>query len=167
MSQKKASNLTELDARRLQKQAKKQEQTWQQVDDIYQTIAVGIVDILGNVNEAIKFINLVGTANNNELVVTVNGIKRDVESFTQDLLKIKKRHDGYSGIIKNEDELALSFSVFEDYAMLHDRLKAIIFTPMLTISEFLAEASDKALNGTDASITLKEVDGVLENEPNQ
>lgn len=138
------NNITQLDARRAQKK-KLNEQQWSQLDEIYQTVAESIVEVASNVNQAIQLLNMVGTNNNAELVITAKGLNRDIEDFTRDLVYIKKRHEGKTGVVKDGDDLALCLSIFQDYTILQDRFKAIIFTPMLTISEFLADASDKIM----------------------
>jgi hypothetical protein len=137
------TQLSELDARRLQKQHAQYEQNWSQVEDIYRAVAEGIVDVVRNINDAIQLINTVGVGVDDvhEMVIVTTGIRRDVEAFTSDLVKIHNRHSNYTGVITDADELALCLSVFNDYVTLNDRFRAIIFTPMLSITEFLADAA--------------------------
>jgi len=121
----------------------KSKQSWSDVDAIYNTIASSIVEIGSNINDCIRIINQNGGNANNELVITVNGLTRDIEEFSKDLLKIKKRHEGFFGLVNDDNELALCLSVFNDYVILNDRFKAIIFQPILTITEFMADIKVK------------------------
>lgn len=140
----KKNNLSELDTRRIRKQLKKIDQNWSQVDELYNTIATGIVEVAANVNQAIQLINLVSVdKNENEIVAVTRTMKNDIESFTRDLITIQSRHKNYGGPIRDENELALCLSVFSDYSELNERFRAIIFNPMLTITEFLTVASEK------------------------
>jgi len=46
--------------------------------------------------------------------------------------------------VNGEDELALCISVFNDYTILSDRLNAVMFPAMLTVTESLAEVAQQA-----------------------
>ena len=142
--------LTDLDRRRAQKRAAEHKQDWKDVEDIYQTLAQALLETGMQINSAINLINQVNslpatrqstTLNINELTITIKGLTSDINLFANDLAKIHGLHSSYSGLIKDEDELALCLSVFSDYTVLNDRYRAIIFAPMLTITEFLAEAA--------------------------
>ena len=113
-------------------------QSWSEVDDIYQVLGEAIIEIAGQVNNSIKLIIQNGLETDTEINIAVNGIKRDIEHFTGDLKSIKSRHSDMSGTIDDEDQFALSCSVFNDYVILNERFKAIIFNPMLTITEKLS-----------------------------
>ena len=119
------------------------EQSWSEVDDISQSVAEGIVDIASNINSCIQFINTVNGNFDKGLIVTINGVKRDIKSLVDDLVKIKKRHTGMVGIIKDEEELGLCLSVFNDYVILNDRFRAIIFPSALSITEAFGDAMNK------------------------
>lgn len=139
------NNLTELDRRRIQKNIQQTKQNWSEVDEIYQALGEGLIDVGEQVNKAVSLINQVADLNKDEVTITVRGLTSDISAFADDLAKIRKRHEGYTGVIKDENELALCLSVFSDYSILSERFKAITFNPMLTISEFLAEASDRIM----------------------
>jgi hypothetical protein len=113
------------------------EQKWEELNDIYLSIANGIVSIADSINTSIIYLKQIQELCSKELIDTVNGVNRDINLFTNDLIKIKKRHEGFQGYIKDENELALCLSIYNDYVILNERFKAIIFHPMLTVTEYL------------------------------
>ena len=142
-------------------------QNWEELNDLYFTVAQSIVIVGENINESIKTINSIGMSDNKELIVSIDGLRRDIESFTSDLIKIKKRHEGKTGVINDGDDLALCFSIFNDYIILNDRFKAIVFPVVLTVTEHLAEAVDtykanQALLNTPATIEGEVINTVKE-----
>lgn len=116
------------------------QQKWDEIDGIYTEIAQGIYQIGVEVNGAIRLINSLGIHKDVELATSVRGMTRDIEEFSQGLLKIKGRHEGMSGRVKDSEELALLLSVFEDYTALNNRFRAVVFPVMLTVTERLAQA---------------------------
>lgn len=133
------------------------EHSWSEVDDLYTVVATSLVDIAISINSAIQQINSLGYVDNQELIVAINGVKRDLESFTSELQHIKAGHENHSGIIRGEDELALCLSIFNDYTVLSDRFRAVVFPTMLTITEHLADAIGAIRNTEPVTI-----DGVAE-----
>lgn len=115
------------------------EQSWSEVDAIYDSIAQGIIEIAQNINNAVQMIAQYGYGSNKELIVTTKGLERDLLEISGDLKKIKERHADQTGLISTEEEFALSLSVFSDYHVLSDRFKSVVFSPMLTITEFMSE----------------------------
>lgn len=124
------------------------QQTWSELDDLYKTVAESIFDIGLKVNVAIRQINALGIKRNNEIAISVKGLTRDIEEFSEGLLRIKSRHEGFTGPVKDSEELALCLSVFEDYQALNLRFKAVVFPVMLTIAEYLATASNDFVKET-------------------
>jgi len=127
-------------ALRLEQRRNSLNQYWSDVDNLYNSIANGLVDVSLSINNAIQSIKEAEFIDTKELVITINGLKSDIETFTQDLIKINNRHKGKEGLIQDEDELALCLSVANDYIILNDRFKALIFPPMITITEYVSEA---------------------------
>ncbi len=140
------ATLHDLDARRAQKLYKETKQTWAEVDQIYTTIATSILDVGESINLAARAINAAQVSNIAEIAKMVKAIEQDMLIFAEDLAKIRKRHENKQGIINDEDDHALSLSIYNDYVILYDRFRAIIFNPMLTITESLAEVTQPVLS---------------------
>lgn len=114
-------------------------QSWEDLDDIYKVIAESIVSTAQEVNSCVQMINSAIDKADPELVISVRGLTRDIETFTQELLTIRSRHAGMSGVIKDGDELMLCMGVFNDYTILQDRFRAMAFPVMLTVTEFMSD----------------------------
>lgn len=130
--------------------------TWDEMDAIYSDLA----SILANNSETFK--SLVSMASNElkdfiseeekkELDIIYAGYVRDLESICNDMLKVKKSYNGYSGKQKGEKETLMSISVLESYIVIHDKVKAV-FPPM---SIRLAEIVGGAAKHRDDSLTDK------------
>lgn len=138
--------LHDLDARRAQKLHAQTRQSWSEVDGIYNSIVQGILDVGESINIAAHAINAAKVSNIAEIAMMVKAIEQDMLIFVDDLRKINKRHEGKTGFIDNEDDHALSLSCYNDYVTLFDRFRAIIFNPMLTITETLADVTQPIEN---------------------
>lgn len=119
-----------------------EDQTWDQVDAIYKSIAEYIMQIGNDVSAALDIIKRAGV-HSNEIMVTITGVTKDLQTFTSELLHIKSLHDGKTGIVANGDDYALTLSVYTDYVNLFQRIRALTFDSMLTVTETLTEAVNK------------------------
>jgi hypothetical protein len=118
-------------------------QKWSELDDIYQAVATAIVTTGTQINDCIRLINHIGVSDSKELETSINGLTRDIEQYSKDLVHIRSHHVQKTGIVKDGGDLALLLSLFEDYRGLDERFRANVFPVMLTVNEFLAEASSK------------------------
>jgi len=123
------------------------EQNWDDVINIHADISNGIIDIAIKFNDSLRIIRDSGKYNNDaELIATVNSFKNDINEFTNALCSIDSRREGKVGKIDNQDDLVLCLDIFNDLVILFDRFKAIVFAPMLTITEYLSNIHNDELN---------------------
>lgn len=115
------------------------EQSWSEVDAIYQATADIIVTVAESLNTVVHVLVNNGVKEDRELLVLTKGLKSDLEAVTTELLAINSLHKDRTGVIDNEDDLALSYMVFDDYRALHDKFKSIVFPTMLTFHEWISE----------------------------
>ncbi len=115
-------------------------QRWEEIEGIYQASAEGIVDVGVQINNCVDLIRRVPCSNQQEVIDTVNGVKRDLESFTTQLIDLHKLHEGKTGIINDPDELALCIQIYNQYIAFSDRFKSVIFPIVLTITEAYSES---------------------------
>ena len=115
-------------------------QNWDEVEGIYHSIATGIISIATEVNDSIKVINAMGIKDDKELEIAIRGLSSDVEALTKDLVSIHSRHADMKGPVKDGDELVICLGVFNDYTILNDRFRAVVFPTVLTVTEHLANA---------------------------
>lgn len=127
--------------------------TWDSVEDIYQSTARAIIDTVESFNSSVQILNAAGITSGELLTATVS-IKRDLDTFVDDLTKIRSQHQTKRGIIHDGDELALSIDIYNDYVLLFDRFKSIVMEPMLIVTEHLAEIKFKSTAGQQPAETL-------------
>lgn len=138
---KKNCNISELDARRINKKIQETRQKWSDLDDMYTAISEGILEVGLSVNVQVNLAKSLPIQNPDELAIIVKGVSNDLEIFSKDLVKINARHSGKTGVITNEDDLALCFSIFEDYQKLYEAFTNVTLNPLLSITEMITEAS--------------------------
>ena len=111
---------------------------WSDVDDIYQSLATGIIDISISFNNSIQNLNESGLyEKDTDLIAVINTFKNDLTETTNALAGLKHKRSNYSGVIKDENELALNLEIFNDLLALYDKFRAIIQPHMLEITERL------------------------------
>lgn len=134
---------------------KKEEFNWEDVESIYNAIANGVVEISIEFNNAIATIVQTEKYEKDiELIAVVNTFKNDLLEFTNVLEVIKNKKGSYTGIINNEDELALNLEIFNDLLALYDKFKSIIQPHMLEVTDRIVTIN----------IDLKKQQEVINNE---
>lgn len=113
-------------------------QSWDEIESIYQQMSTGLLTIVNELNSAIKLIQISGAIQTPEIVNTINTLTTDIREYTDNLSKIHVSHEGKTGLVSDANDLDLCLTAFNDYVILNDKFQAIVFLPMLTISEFLA-----------------------------
>lgn len=117
---------------------------WSEVDDLYNQTAMSIYKVATEVNNSINLLKQLGGTDNKELIVQINGFNKDVESFTNEILAIKSKHEGKEGNIDPvSDDFALCYEVYNDYFLLNERFKALVFNPMLALTEEIMTVSQR------------------------
>lgn len=106
-------------------------QSWEDLNGFYEKCANAIIAVGNSVNSALSYPGILENVNNApELKVSVNTLKNDLETFTEELINIKAQHEDKTGIIENENELAESISIFEDYVNFGLKFQTVT-TPIL------------------------------------
>lgn len=124
-------------------------QRWDDLENVYQTLAQGLVELATQANNSIRLINAIGTENQSELDVTVNGIKQDLETYTAELVRIHARHQGRTGLITEGNDLMDCFGIFQDYHNVREKYHAVLFPSVISITEHVMEVCEKAKKKED------------------
>lgn len=134
-------------------------QRWEEIEDIYQASAHGIVDIGVQINNCLNLIRQAPCSNHKEVIDSINGVKRDLENFTDQLIDLHKLHEGKTGIINDPDDLALCIQIYNQYVAFNDRFKAVVFPIVITITEAYSESQAilQQQNQQDDGITDVEI----------
>lgn len=118
-------------------------QSWEDLDRIYEKCGEAIIAIGNSVNTALAYPGILEHVNNvPELKLSVITLKNDLENFTSELLSIKDRHAGKHGYIEDENELADSISIFEDYVSFSSKFQTITTPTLINIIEKVSYATE-------------------------
>lgn len=113
----------------------KQTQRWEDLNSIYNDLAKGMVDLAQQVAQVVNTIKESGNEVTGELAIVVKALYVDLDNMSKDLTDILKHHEGKTGLVKNDDELAQLLETFNMYYLLFDRFKALTFQELLIITE--------------------------------
>ena len=89
-----------------------------------------------------------------KVIETINGVVRDLDVFTNQLVDLHKLHEGKTGIINDPDELALCISIFNQYSGFSDRFRSVIFPVVITITEAYSESQELAKPSEASDISV-------------
>ena len=129
-------------------------QRWEDLEVIYEANAESLFDIALQIRNCTDLIRRVPCSNQKEVIETINGVVRDLDIFTNQLVDLRKLHEDKTGIINDPDELALCISIFNQYSGFSDRFRAVIFPVVITITEAYSEAEElvKQSEASDVSV---------------
>ena len=117
-------------------------QSWDKVTHISQAVSQMLVDVAMEINECIRTLN---TANisNKEVAITIQGLKNDLASFTDKIVQLKSKHADKAGVVANTDEYSECMSIGLEYMSLNEEIRALMFQPLTTLTEYANEALQK------------------------
>ena len=120
------------------------DQTWEDLDEVAEPIANGIISYATTINSLIDVEGLYPYIEDPEgLKVLIDGMRRDLEDLSKQFADIKRQHDGKSGPIKDEDELFECISIFGQYEELSRVLTGVLTPTHIEITMAFKEAIDK------------------------
>lgn len=142
-------------------------QEWKEVDELYFSIAHSIVDVLSEVESVSTVFKLEPELVTKETIITINSLNVDLNSFSEDLVKIRNRHEGKTGAIDpTSDDMILCLGIYNDYVILSDRFKALTFPAMLSLTEAMMEIAEKKKQQDPTIVTDVEFKQLTVIEPN-
>lgn len=125
-------------------------QSWDKITEISQVVSQMLVEVAIEINRTIRIINQADISNK-EIEITVDGLKRDLVSFTDKIVNLKQKHEGKSGTVANADEYSASLSIGLEYMSLNEEIRALLFQPLTTLTEY-ANVAVQQLNAKNPSV---------------
>jgi hypothetical protein len=116
--------------------------TWEELEELYKTVAGGLVDQAISVERAITLFKMHAVPVNNELSVTIKGLSSDIETLTQELVTIHKGHVDKTGKVEDAD-ISAYLTIGEDYKTSALRIQSLLVSPMLTVTDHLIAMQDE------------------------
>ena len=84
-------------------------------------------------------------------VITVEGLKRDLQSYTEKLVALKQKHQGRAGQVVSSDEYSYCMSVGLEYMSMNEEIRALLFQPLTTLTEY-ANVALQQLNAQNPDV---------------
>ena len=116
-------------------------QDWSGLENIYQTLANGILDTGDMINQTIAMV----TSNISkevlaEINVLINGLNSDLRELTDRLIKLHNKHSGCQGLVKNQDELMGLLSISEEYHVFSQLFTSVTYPVIYRLTELTTSA---------------------------
>lgn len=118
-------------------------QTWSDLENIYQSIAESIVSVGLGIQQSIEIVKRYDIPQEQSYIQSILGAKRDLETFTQQMVNVKQRHVNKTGAVQSAEDLALCMDCFNEYVVIGDQFRAIMFPTLQDINEFTSVALSK------------------------
>jgi hypothetical protein len=78
-----------------------------------------------------------------ELNIIYNGYVSDLNCICNDMLKVKKSYEKFTGKPRSEKETLMSISVLESYISIHDKILAVFPPTSIRAAEIVGEATNR------------------------
>ena len=125
-------------------------QSWDAIEDISSKVAHMLVDVAVEINNTIRLINS-ANIDNKEVHITIEGLKRDLGSYTDKVVSLKQKHAGRAGQVVNADEYSVCMSIGLEYMSLNEEIRALLFQPITTLTEY-ANVALQQLNAQNPNV---------------
>jgi hypothetical protein len=115
--------------------------TWEQLKDTYEALAMGLVGFAHEVNNVSQHPTVAKYCQDtHELAILVNSLKRDISTFTTELVGIHDLHKDKTGDIRTEEDLIKSFNIYDNYTTYNQRFNAVLIPTFQKLTEIAMEA---------------------------
>jgi hypothetical protein len=120
-----------------------QKSTWEEVEDIYQTCANGILEILEFTQNTNKVFSQKPEEVKPEVITCVKGLTRDLDELSKVLVRIHKNHENRTGVIESDLDHKISMDILQDYIGFNEHFKSVVLTPISILSTEMIEFQSK------------------------
>ena len=109
--------------------------SWDELTNLYNSIAEAIVTPASQIAEITKLANEVGYPLSNDESSTIKAIVDDLTAFSSELRAIYNSHEGRTGPATDDNDLAVLTDVYMGYNGFFEKMNNVSFDNMLTMSE--------------------------------
>ena len=117
--------------------------SWEQVEDISREISNWIMTTAEDISRIVEQIKRFGCDRPEEFSVAVKVTNEDLKNFLDDFEKVKKMHEGKSGLVSDPFELTNCIGVFENYFQFKAKFEGVMHHTLISFTEFALEAKDR------------------------
>lgn len=142
------------------------ESRWDELNDLYTSMAHGIYDTASNVQIAIASVGR-ASIKDNEANIAIEGLNKDIDSFTTQLLDLKKTHADKTGVVKDGNELAAFIEIAELYTDFELRFRAVTLPTVLVIMDHVGRVVNEMKKQVEAEEAAKAAAQPTEENPGE
>jgi len=114
---------------------------WDDLDGIYNAAVQTLLTANDKMIELFKTPGvMLNVPNNQECVISIRGLDKDLKFFADELKSIRAQHEGKTGKTVDEDETILCLNLFERYVAFHQRYNSVIIPTITYLAEQAGEA---------------------------
>lgn len=119
------------------------EQSWDDLEVIYQTYLHSMYGVMQTLNEMISIPGLTSYIKEKDTFNTaLNTLSKDYEKLLNDLDGIHDKHKEMKGKVKSESELSMSFQLGGQYSVLFERYQSLTLPTIMSLTDMATDARD-------------------------
>jgi hypothetical protein len=131
------------------------DQSWDTLSELYTSLNQMLATIGLSVNKVMEEIDVIDyIENKNEFNLLVSGLARDIEQFKNEIDFIASRHKDFSGQVKDQNELMVTFELYADY----DTIKTKIINVLNPIHASILMSLREALTNKQSQLEKEQND---------
>lgn len=119
--------------------------TWEQLEEIYVSIATGLIDFSEQIRNHVQAIAQSGTEKTEAVNSIVRTTMQDMETFSKALYAIHMRHEGKKGVISDANGNAEHIQISMDYQDVFHRFQALSFQTVQVLMTHLQDVEDQLI----------------------
>jgi hypothetical protein len=114
---------------------------WKDLEELYVGIATGFVEQVNAFHMSVQALKDNVYPTTDELTVTINGMVRDIDTLTKELVTIHDCHKDKTGVI-DDDGITMMLTLSQDYKTVAARIASLLMPSMITITEYMSEMNN-------------------------
>lgn len=144
-----------------QKEAETAQPSWYMVEDLSNTIRNAIATTANSINDVVTMVAKTGYVEGvTEYTNSVQVAMRDLEHYSEEWERVRARHAGKNGFIKDKEEYVEYMSVFEDYQSLSAFFEGVMHHKLIEFTEYALSAQDHLKNKVQEEENNQQEEGV-------
>lgn len=146
-----------VDIDKLSQKTNAESRYWEELDAVFVNVRDKLCGYLLQVTQDYAALSQLPLDNMNELAVTVNAFRRDMDELSKKLLEIHSRHANKSHVVADE-EYTLFIAVFNDYAATGENVALSVAPVVMEMTDFALKAKqliaeqEKELESTNKDV---------------
>jgi len=142
---------------RISAEEHRRRQTWEELEDLYQTTAQNMLATMASVEAVISTPNIIDYVKDKDTYnAAIRTLTNDFNALGDKLVSIHNKHEGKTGPVATEFELSQCFGIYGEYSVFFEQFKGLTLPTIMSITDMAmeAKAAYDATKQTEASAQL-------------